>query len=87
VGIVLSLDEVVFHSVAYISEHRGFKDRFHFFFIVELAAEPKVVPEEGIEYVKWVNPEEIGELSGGRKTYVELQSMLLADTTAAYFEV
>lgn len=87
VGIVLSPNDVAFHSTAYISEHHGFKDRFHFFFIVDLDNEPKVVLEDGIEYVKWVLPEQIGELSGGRKTYVELQAMILADQTAVYFEV
>lgn len=87
VGIELRPEDVVFHSVAYISEHHGFKDRFHFFFIADFADEPTVKTESGIEYVKWVAPDEIGEAANGRKTYVELQKMLCSDTTIPYFEV
>ena len=89
VGIDLSPEEVVFHSVAYISEHKGFKDRFHFYFLADVsddvAATMKL--EKGIEYHKWVEPKMIGELAGGRLSYVELQTMLVSDTTIPYFEV
>lgn len=87
VGIALRPEDVVFHSVAYISEHHGFKDRFHFFFITDFASEPIVKVESGIEYVKWVAPDKIGEAANGRKTYVELQKMLVSDVTIPYFEV
>lgn len=87
VGIQLKSEDVAFHSVAYISEHHGFKDRFHFFFMIELTEEPEMKTESGIEYVKWVRVDEIGALSGDRKTYVELQAMLQDAKTVSYFEV
>lgn len=87
VGIELAPERVIFHSVAYISEHNGFKDRFHFFFIADVDSEPEVKPESGIEYIKWADLSEIGDLSGGRKTYVELQTMLMSNATISYFEV
>jgi 8-oxo-dGTP pyrophosphatase MutT (NUDIX family) len=87
IGLELNDEAVQFHSVAYISEHNGFKDRFHFFFIVELTSRPELSLEKGVEYVKWVKKEEIGALSGGRKTYVRLEEMLLSNNAIPYFEV
>lgn len=89
VGIDLANEDVVFHSVAYISEHKGFKDRFHFYFIADIddtmVASLRI--EDGIEYHKWVEPRMIGELAGGRLSYVQLQTMLTSDTVIPYFEV
>lgn len=89
VGISLVHEDVVFYSVAYISEHKGFKDRFHFYFIADVndAMATNLHIEEGIEYHKWVEPTMIGELAGGRLSYVQLQTMLTSDTVIPYFEV
>lgn len=89
VGLTLSQDDALFHSVAYIQEHNGFNDRLHFFFIAEATLDTvKALKfEDKIEYHKWVEPAQIGECAGGSLTYVELQAMLVSSETVPYFEV
>jgi len=90
VGISFHPDDVRFFGVAYISEHYGFKDRFHFYFITEID-ESKTVDitlQEGMEYFKWVEASEIGgTLTGDRPAYTRLSQILQSGDTVSYFEV
>ena len=88
VGIELLPDNVTFYSVSYISEHNGFKDRFHFFFIADLDDDTSqnIVMGPTIEDYKWVGSDEIGELSGNRGAYAKLQEMLASHSPIPYFE-
>jgi 8-oxo-dGTP pyrophosphatase MutT (NUDIX family) len=85
----LSSVNVQFYSVAYVSEHYGFNDMFHFFFVTDIddAQINSLAFEEGIEYHKWVGAEEIGTLCGDRPVYNRVGDMLISGNTVPYFEV
>lgn len=88
-GIVVDPTDVRFFSVAYVSESNGFKDRFHFYFLVE-ATEAMIASirlGEGIEYHEWVDAAAIGQLTGDRPAYERVSQMLQTGEVAAYFEV
>lgn len=89
VGLRLNPDNVSFYTTFYVSERMGFKDCYHFFFIIDIdeAAAASIVTEEGIEYYKWVDPVDIGALAGERPVYRRLGDMLQMATQVPYVEL
>lgn len=89
VGLEFQPGDVAFYTVAYISEVNGFKDRFHFYFIVDAPDDivEMVKTESSIEHYEWVDVAKIGEHAGYRRAYTELQKMLETNTQIPYFEV
>ncbi len=87
-GLDIAPEDATFYSVGYMGEREGFKDCFHFFFIADIDEDTasQVQTEAGIEYHKWVNPNEIGELAGDRAIYNQLQTMLASGAEIPYFE-
>ncbi len=87
-GLDIAPESATFFSVCYMGERHGFKDCFHFFFIVDVDEETasQVKTEDSIEYHKWVNPHEIAALAGDRELYNELQRILVSGEAVPYFE-
>jgi len=87
-GIALRKEQVQFYSVSYVKKHFGFADRFHFFFyaVIDDKQASTIRLEQGIEYYKWVDADEIGKLAGGRGTYGKLGQMLQTNEPVPYFE-
>ena len=85
----VSAVNVQFYAVAYVGEHYGFNDMFHFFFVTDIddTHASRLTFEEGIEYHKWVSAEEIAALCGDRPVYARLGTMLVSGDTVPYFEV
>lgn len=88
IGLELKSEEVSFYAVTYVSEHNGFMDRFHFFFITDVDDEQvaELRFEQGIELHKWVKVDEVSELAGGRSVYRNIQHMLETGKPVPYFE-
>lgn len=89
VGLTLNSESVSFFSTFYVAERRGFKDCYHFFFIIDIdeATAASIVTEDGIEYYKWVQPADIGRLAGDRPLYQRLGDMLQVATPLPYVEL
>lgn len=89
VGLTLATESVSFYSTFYVSERKGFKDCYHFFFIIDIdeAMAASINTEEGIEYYTWVEPTDIGRLAGDRPLYQQLEMMLQTASPVPYKEL
>ncbi|OGL22267.1 hypothetical protein A2707_02975 [Candidatus Saccharibacteria bacterium RIFCSPHIGHO2_01_FULL_45_15] len=89
VGLTLDPQLVSFFTALYVTERMGFKDCYHFFFIIDIdeTTAASIVTEEGIEYYKWVDPDEIGELAGQRPLYQRVGEMLMTKIPLPYLEL
>lgn len=89
VGLTVKPEDCKLLTIIYTAAIGGDRDRFNFVFVTDAFEEGASlsVPNDEIEQAEWVPFEVIGEKSGGKGSYTNIQRILLGGAQEPYVEM